>query len=33
MKFKFSLAQLTVMNTSPPEIAAMAADCGTTTSA
>lgn len=28
MKFKFSLAQLTVMNTSPPEIAAMAADCG-----
>jgi len=28
MEFQFSLAQLTVLNTSPAEIASMAADCG-----
>jgi len=28
MEFQFSLAQLTVLNTSPVEIASMAADCG-----
>ena len=28
MNFKFSLAQLTVLNTSPVEIASMAAECG-----
>lgn len=28
MEFQFSLAQLTVLNTSPPEISRMAAECG-----
>ncbi len=28
MEFRFSLAQLTVLNTSPVEITSIAADCG-----